>query len=605
MSEKNKKTPKRPRVPLRKIEELPEPEMRSAFATDKRPAHIPLPVPKPAPPVEVESPPPEPIPEKPITAAHRADLDVTAVRAVRARKILAELAARKLDALALYEPLPVQKEFHASKCRMNLLRGSNRGGKTLPAAVEVARAVTGRDPHKKYPKKDGRFFCVGKDLAHIGQVMWRKLSRPGAFKIIRDLATGKWRSYRPRSPEDQVREEEAIPAPPLIPPRMIKDIAWESKKEEIPSVVHLTNGWEICFYSSLGKPPQGSDIDGFWFDEEIVDPAWLPEMQARVLDRRGRGIWSATPQAGTEQLYELHERARRERWVKGCSVREHVILLSENPHIREEDKKALAEGYSEEERRVRVDGDFAFISFRMYPEFSMLVHGVDRFEVPLDWCRYVVIDPGHQRCAVLFAAIPPANDHCYIYDELYLKDCDAYKFAVNLASKTKDQQIQACIIDPNMAASTEVGSGKTVARQFTEALEREKFYAVDTGAGFYMGRDDRNAGYLAVHGWLRVRESGLPYLRIFRESCPAVEEEFKRYVRKVVGGVITDEANNRKWNHLMDCMRYLALHEPKYIKPLAKKGTLHGAVKVLKDKEARKRQASGGNYIRLGPGRVE
>lgn len=253
--------------------------------------------------------------------------------------LVREQAIRKLEALKLYEPLPVCQMFHKSTAPIRLLIGSNRSGKTVAAACEVARACLGLD--SKFPKEDGRFFCVGKDLDHIGQVMWRKLGRADAFRLIRDEQTKEWRAFRPWQAYDKAYKEKTKPAPPLIPPRMIKDIAWEKKSESQPSLVTLHNGWEISFYSSLGKPPQGMHLDGVWLDEEVRDEDWIPEMQARIVDRRGRIIWSATPQIGTDQLFELHERAERAILgnVPHALVEEFTVLLEDNPHIEDQAKK--------------------------------------------------------------------------------------------------------------------------------------------------------------------------------------------------------------------------------------------------------------------------
>src|SRR5262245_38861411 len=59
---------------------------------------------------------------------------VSPTTAQRLRDLAAELARRRMEALNLYEPLPAQAQFHDSGVRVRLLRGSNRGGKTLPAA---------------------------------------------------------------------------------------------------------------------------------------------------------------------------------------------------------------------------------------------------------------------------------------------------------------------------------------------------------------------------------------------------------------------------------------------------------------------------------------
>lgn len=530
---------------------------------------------------------------------------IAASKAAEAKAIVAELARRQVESLRLYESLPEQERFHFSRARIRLLRGSNRGGKTLPAAVEVARAVCGFDPHGKYPKTDGRWFCVGKDLKHIGQVMWRKLGRAGAYKIIRDPITKQWRTYRPWEPQDLMRHSGARPAPPLIPPRLIEEIGWENKKEGIPNVVRLRNGWEISFFSSLGKPPQGSDIDGWWMDEEIVDPEWFPEMSSRTLDRQGVGIWSATPQSGTDQLYELHERAEKCMTLEDRPVEEFVILLKENPHIQEKEKRELAENLSEEDKAVRIEGDFAIITMKVYPSFSMYVHGVDYQVIPQDWTRYMIVDPGFQVCAVLFCAVPPKEfgDHIYLYDELYIHGCDAAKFGEQVSRKAVGQYFQAFIIDPHMGIHTEMGSGKTVSRQYSDALRRHNIASHTTGNDFILGSDDVQAGLLAVQEMLRIRPDGTTRLRVLKDALPNFEYEIKRYHRKRENGVVIDKPDQRKRNHLMDDLRYMALYNPRWVKPRVGVAHASGAMKALRQKQARQRQKSGGNHVNLGPGK--
>jgi hypothetical protein len=528
--------------------------------------------------------------------------DLTDHQAIHLRGVLAEQARRKVESLRLYEPLPTQLFFHTSAARIRLLRGSNRSGKSLGAAAEVAMAVTGSHRCWPWPKENGRFFCVGKDLAHVGQVMWRKLGRAGAFKIIRDAATGQWRAYRPWDIADLARKTQAKFAPPLIPPRLIKEIGWENKKEGVPSVVRLHNGWELSFFSSLGKPPQGSDIDGCWMDEEIIDREWFPEMSARLLDRGGRMFWSATPQAGTDQLFDLHERAEKERSEPQPAVEEFVVLLADNPHFRDEDKRAFGQDLNEEDYRVRVGGEFAVTSFKVYPEFHMGVHGVPWMAIPGDWTRYMVVDPGHQVCAALFAAVPPDEDAVYLYDELYLKECDAGKFGAAVEHKVAGQRFHAFLMDSHMALHTEMGIGKTVEEQYAAALRERNVRSEVTGSRFMLASDDVQGGILAVHGWLRLRGGGKSKLRVLAGALPNFEWEIKRYHKLRVKGQVTDKPHQRGNVHTMDCLRYLAMYDPHYSKPRKSKEPLGGAVKAFREKKKRAKDGEA-SMIRLGPGK--
>jgi hypothetical protein len=532
--------------------------------------------------------------------------DVSGWAAHQARRVLAELAARRAEALALYEPLPEQEKFHKSRARNRLVIGSNRSGKTLSAAAEFARAVCGKDPHGKYPPAGGLAFAVGKDQKHVGTVLYPKLFKPGAFHVIRDEATGLWRGYRPWA--DAAREAQRRPAPPLIPRRLIAETAWENKKENVPSVVRLTNGWEVCFFSSLGKPPQGQAGDLAWLDEEIVDPAWYPELAARMASNMGRLVWSATPQSGTDQLFELHERAEKERATlepSARSIEEFFILLSDNKHMSEDAKAAFARDLNEEEYRVRVLGEYAITGYKVYPTFSMAAHGYDEGEVPQGWTRYCVVDPGHRVCAALFAAVPPPEegDFVLLYDEVYVREATAESFADAMSRAIAGDQIQAFVMDSHMALHTELGVGQTVMQQYSAALAARGVKSVATGPGFLLASDDVSAGILAVQGWLRGRDGKPPRLKVMRGRLPNFLDEVKRYHRKRVAGRLTGAPDQRKDNHLMDCLRYLALYDPRHVPASPRRQGPRGALKQLREKQARKKaQGLADSGVNLGPG---
>lgn len=519
--------------------------------------------------------------------------------------VIAELARRKVEALRLYEPLELQERFHASRAPERLLRGSNRAGKTLAAAVEVARAATGQDPHKKYPEKDGRIIAVGKSGKAIGEVMWRKLSRAGAFRIIRDEKTGLFRAFRPWDKRDQERKHLSKPAPPLIPPRMIRSISWESKAEGIPSLVKLRNGWEIAFYSSLGLPPQGVDVDLVWFDEEIVVEEWYSEMSARLVDRSGRFFWSATPQSGTEQLYVLHERAEEQRLghFPNPSVEEFVTLLDDNPHFDEYQKAVFEAKLTETEKSYRIRGEFLIATYKVYGEFDPKLHCRPPFPVPTDWTHYAAVDPGRTVCAVLFAAVPPPHHpmggRVVFYDELYIRQCTAHKFGEAFASRVRGRNFEAFVIDGRGGRIREIGTGKGVEQQYAAELKARNVASAQTGTGFMHGNDDPAAGIMAVKSWLESN-GGEPRLVCF-DTLKEFLHEIKFYHNRKKNGELTDSPEQRK-NHLMDCLRYLCMHGTPYREP---KGFKRKGSPAYRAFQAKKKRLEGGKgkSVVFGPGK--
>ena len=248
--------------------------------------------------------PPPPKPEGDIAAG------LTQHALAHLKDVQIELAERRLEALRLYEPMPLQDEFHKCVASERILLGGNRGGKTLCISVEAARAATGQDPYGKYPKEDGNLVIIGRNWPHIGMVIYKSLFRPGAFRIIRDEETGQWRSFRPG--KDDHRRAETKPAPPLIPPRMVKDVSWVLKNAHYMQRAELVNGWTIYCFSSEGEPPQGFQADAVWIDEDVSNESWIGEMQARLADRKGRFMWSAMPHSKNDALLAW----ARSRWTR-------------------------------------------------------------------------------------------------------------------------------------------------------------------------------------------------------------------------------------------------------------------------------------------------
>lgn len=547
----------------------------------------------------------------PAAAAPPPDFSFLADRAAdEIREAVRELGRRRVEALALYEPLPEQEKFHASRTRQRLLRGSNRGGKTLPAAVELARAVTGKDPYKKYPLEDGRAYVVGLDLMHVGQVFYRKLFRPGAFKMIRDAESGLWRAYRPWLAEERARKAEAKPVPPLIPPRLIASIAWEEKAKGVPRVVRLTNGWDITFFSSQAKPPQGMDLDYVWFDEELEDEEWYPEMAARLLDRNGVFVWSATPQAGNDQLLGLSERAERDAAINPLTrtVEEFVILLDENPHIDEAEKKTLASLLDDDQADVRIGGEFAAKRWKVFPEFQSATHVRRVDDVPLAWTRYVAVDPGRQVCAVLFGAVPPREAvqpfDLLLYDELYIRDCSAAIFGERMAEKCQGQAFELFVIDWQMGRQTQIGVGETVEYSYSKALKANRVRSRRTGSGFAWADSNVKGAIEQVRGWLRVNpETECPRLVVREGACPNFRDEIKRYRYKRQGRVVTDEPETRGAVHQMANLRYLVGCDPKFVAQKSPEQQSE-AYRRFQEKKKRQRERAGEPSVNLGPRRT-
>lgn len=491
-----------------------------------------------------------------------------------------ELASRQLESVRLYRPNANQKPIHDCMANEIVVLGGNRSGKTTCALMEVAMAVTGTHPVPgKYPKENGTLVIVGADWRHIGMVIHRGLFKAGAFKIIRDAHTKEWRAYDPVADKD--REAEAKPAPPLIPPRLIKQCSYVLKSAGYINSCELTNGWQIYFFSSEGDPPQGYRASIAWIDEDLSNEStWLAELQARLADYKGRLLWSATPHSRNDALWGLCERADKAAEEGLEHIKKFTLRFLDNQHISPEARALAIEQWSaqgEEVLRMRAEGEFTFDSVLMYGNFNMGIHGYDKKllpdgQIPADWCRYAAVDPGHAICAVLFAAVPPDESFILLYDELYIPNCSAVIFGERFYEKTKGQpQFYAFYIDSHGARLTDIGGGKSPGQQYSEQLAALGVASRSTGASFMPGADDVMAGIESVRNALHIRPNGTPTLRVLTESLPNFVREMKRYKRQstVVGGqtIIQDKPHPRSVSHLLDCMRYLMAAGIRYHKP--------------------------------------
>lgn len=502
-----------------------------------------------------------------------------------------------------------QKPIHESKASEIIVIGGNRSGKSLSTFVEDARAVCGCDPYDKYPKENGILAIIGRDWKHIGMVVYPMLMKSGAFKIIKDESSGEWRAYNPDT--DSHRSKETKPAPPLIPPRMIKKISWLLKSSNYIQSLELTNGWIIYFQSSESEPSQGWQADRIHLDEDVVNEAWLPEMQARLADRKGVLCWSAMPHSRNDALNGLSERAEQAALDGNETIKMFRLRFLSNKFIDQEEKQKNIDRWSalgQDVLRMRAEGEFVTDSVLCYPNFASHVHGYDRAElpentVPLDWCRYAAIDPGHQVTSVLFGAVPPDDSMLLIYDQLYIRHCNALIFGEKFEEKVRGQNFHAFIIDLHGGRIRDIGSGQLPVEMYTQQLRERRVSSEVTGSSFLAGCDDIQARMAAVRNYLHIRSSGHPKLRFLKGSCPDLEREMKRYKKKVhyKGGtyVVTDAPNTRGEVHACQCLEYMCAAEPKYHTPKVEAAEEPWYVDWMKRRK--KRQGQGDNAIYLSP----
>lgn len=503
-------------------------------------------------------------------------------------ELLETLEDREREALNIFEPYSdVQREFIFSDCHQVVLRGGNRSGKTMSAAIRMALWALwdGRMPmcQSELPESRRLAWMFGYDESHVGRVFHRVLLQPGLFWIIKDEDTGKWRSFKPWLESDRKRENEKKPSAPLIPPRLVKDIKWSNKATRAFSRIDLVDELNVEFwgFSSRGECPAGVPIDWAWVDEDLHYESHVGEIKLRLVDKYGYFQWSAFPLSRNQAMVTMSEQAEAEVESERPLCKEFQLTLSSNPHLAYEAKQQALTGLSEEERRARDEGSYNFDSIRMYPEFRPDVHGMSLNQfpdnhVPNDWTRYAIFDPGITPASVLFGAVPPPDeenplfqDILLVYDELQVRDANAPKVGKACREKMEGQWFYAFIIDQQGSQSRQ-HTGMSIKQLYAQALAENNLISEATGSDFIFGTTDVKGRADLLRQHLMIRGThGTPKLRYIREKCDRFAKEMMKYNRKRLAtndSIILDEPDPRGV-HLPVCLEYWVGYNPVWHKP--------------------------------------
>ncbi|MDZ7378498.1 MAG: terminase family protein, partial [candidate division KSB1 bacterium] len=417
----------------------------------------------------------------------------------------------------------------------------------------------------------GIVLCLTWD--HIA-VIFGKLCSPGAFYCIEDQ--GKLRPIRlieseagvAIHPDDEAVRDRWVEAPPLVAEDALETIAWMRRSTRIPKYIQSKNGWEIDFVSSRGLPHQGFHYDFAWIDESIMsDEAFFEIVRGLVdfgySDFRSRAIWTATPQAMNVRLWELRNTAES----GGQDVAAFKLRIEDNPFIPQEERQLFLESLPRDERIVRYYGEHAMSVYAVYPGFSPEgCHGFEPFAIPSYWSHYIGLDPGRRSCATVIGAVDPEEAHLWIYDAFIDHDGDADSWAEKLKSRVP-QELAAAVIDGRAGPAHNMGTGKSVAQFYWEALQRHRITVQRVGPlnGFFAGTSDCAARIQAVKESMVVRStgpfSGTPRLRVSRGRC----RELVRQIQQARVNPGNNDKRVRGDDDLLDALEYLVAFNPVYV----------------------------------------
>jgi hypothetical protein len=128
-----------------------------------------------------------------------------------------------------------------------------------------------------------------------------------------------------------------------------------------------------------------------------------------------------------------------------------------------------------------------------------LLHKDGRF--PLDWTRYLAIDPSHTRTACLFGVVPPPDvdnvrlgDRLIVERELIVKRHTPAMFADALKPLVEGLRFEAFVMDQQIGKQTTVGNDRTVFQSYEREFVRIGLYSRQSKHGFCAAVTTRRCG---------------------------------------------------------------------------------------------------------------
>lgn len=425
-----------------------------------------------------------------------------------------------------YEPHQKQILFHSSEANGRQLLGGNRSGKTVAGINEDIMWALGKHRYLDLPPAPilGRIVTVD--------------FKNGAAKII----------------IPQLKQ--------WLPPSTLINGSWEDSYNARLGLLKLENGSEIEIMSHEQELDKFAGIPRHWvhFDEEPPFDIFK-ECKARLADYNGRWWMTMTPVEGMTWTYEeIYEK----RFTDLITVVE--VDMSDNPHLNEEGRRKLLEGYDDDERMIRGGGHYIAVSGLVFKEFDTNKHVIPP-AVPNseEWVHYRSLDAGFNNpTAQYWHAVHKQTGTVITYKEHYRREWTVQQHAEFMLEQEKELKETYGIVPFLSVADPAIKQ-----RQQVTGLSIQIEYS-QHGVHWALGATrDVNAGLDKMNNYIRLGKW------FITEDCPNLIKEMRKYKRAQYATSKLREKNNRKEepqkkdDHGIDSSRYFFSFMPDLNPPVA------------------------------------
>lgn len=166
-------------------------------------------------------------------------------------------------------------------------------------------------------------------------------------------------------------------------------------------------------------------------------------------------------------------------------------MVFENKYIMENDPNyvRVLENLPEDRKKAMLYGNWDVFDGQFFPEFRRDVHVIEPFVIPSDWNRYIALDYGLDKFAVLFIAIDRDNN-AYVYNEIHKSDLIVSE-ACKLLKSYMNMQYKYILAPPDLWNRNR-DTGKSTAEVFYE-----------NGIRLDKCSNNRESGWLNVKEWIK------------------------------------------------------------------------------------------------------
>lgn len=296
---------------------------------------------------------------------------------------------------------------------------------------------------------------------------------------------------------------------------------------------------------------ESETLDGVWIDESI--PEELHDaLMPRLVAKGGFMLYSTIP-----DVEWMHERFEEDQSGTVAYIKLAIMDNAQNLDAGVIDNMMAT--MSEDDKKMRLFGDFRFLSGLVYKEFDKNRHVCEPFRIPAYWPKWRAMDWGNASpTACVWVAMSP-NGTMYVYREYYEKGTTAKTDAECITEASQGEKYQSkVIIDPAAFTRNQANMGSI-------ADELQK-HGLPCQPGIRTNTVGHEATVQRVRNWLcAVHPDGSPMFQVF-DTCKNLISEFRKWKYKVNRLGKVDEADKfeKKNDHALDALRYLICHNPYY-----------------------------------------